>query len=245
MESSQNPKKRWGWLVVVLCAAVLVAALGLWLGDFFHAPLFQGKQDPAVDYGEELARAAEWPVVEGTFVYNEGEEHIILTDEHADRFSEKLAGEELAAVMPDTLPEWAQGEVKARFSEKRELVYVEMELPTTQSDVTVRIKMGEELYAPSYQTIAETHEGKRSKCGNVEYAVYRCTYEAGDGTRFALNATTTINETNILFSAYGKWQLEEQAKKDFEAILESFATYAQGKPDLTVITPKSKPVVTD
>ena len=38
---------------------------------------------------------------------------------------------------------------------------------------------------------------------------------------------------------------EEQAKKDFEAILESFATYAQGKPDLTVITPKSKPVVTD
>lgn len=241
MESSQKPKKHWGWLAVVLCAAVLVAALGLWLGDFFHAPVFQKKWDPAADYAEEQARTADWPVVEGTFVYNEGEEHTILMDEHADRFSEKLAGERLAAVMPDTLPEWAQGEVHARFSEKRELVYVLMELPTTQSDVTVRIKMGDELYAPSYLTIAENYEGKRSKCGDVEYALYRCTYKAGDGTRFMLNATTTINETDILFSVYGNWQLEEQAKEDFEAILESFAEYPQGKPDLTVITAESKP----
>lgn len=244
MESSQPPQKRWGWLAVVLCAAVLVAALGLWLGDFFHAPLFQGKQDPAVDYGEELARAAEWPVVEGTFVYNEGEEYLLLVEEPYGWFSEILKGEELAAVIPDTLPEWAQGEVEARFSEKGELVYVEMELPTTQSDVTVHIRMGNELYALYRHRFPEDYNGRRTQCGEVIYTLSHYRFEASE-TRFSLAATTTINETDILFSAYGNWRLEEQAKKDFEAILESFATYAQGKPDLTVITPKSKPVVTD
>lgn len=180
------------------------------------------------------------------FFYNDGQEVLFLTDEPYGRYSEELNARELAAVLPEEIPDWMDCEAYGRFSKEKELVYVEMELATTIPELNVRVILGENVIGEEwYNGLEYAGKGKPtiSRCKDVEYILYRGQYRAGGGEdRFMFTATTQINGNDILLEMYGNWRLEEQAKVDFEAILKSFATYPEGEPDLTAVVSDSEPV---
>lgn len=76
-----------------------------------------------------------------------------------------------------------------------------------------------------------------SVCEEVEYKVYQ--YESGNTVTLAADAI--INDLYFHFSLDTDKAQLEQAKTDFQGVLECFAHYGEGKPDLSIIVPEAIP----
>jgi len=76
-----------------------------------------------------------------------------------------------------------------------------------------------------------------SVCNGVEYKAYQ--YELGD--TITLSARTKLGDIYFGFAMDTTKAQLEQAKADFQYVLECFAYYEEGKPDLSVIVPEEIP----
>ena len=76
-----------------------------------------------------------------------------------------------------------------------------------------------------------------SVCDGVEYCLYQYAY----GSAATLKAEAVINGLCFDFRLDTTPDAVEQAKLDFQAVLECFASYPDGKPDLSAIVPAQIP----
>lgn len=177
---------------------------------------------------------------QGKFIYNDAQMYDILVDEPYGRYYEELDEAERRAVLPNNMPEWMSCASRAKFEQDGQLVNVDLQVATTNPELDVVVTIGGEILNPlGYWdlTIPQT-----TRCGDVEFTLYRYQYDTPIEDRFMLTATAQINEIDLLFEVYGNLDLETQAKADFEQILLTFASYEKRKPDLSVITSGSEPV---
>ena len=80
-----------------------------------------------------------------------------------------------------------------------------------------------------------------SVCNGLEYRAYQ--YESGNTVE--LSAYTIINDIYFAFAMNVPQDDLEQAKEEFQRVLECFAYYEAGKPDLSIIVPEEIPELTE
>ena len=80
-----------------------------------------------------------------------------------------------------------------------------------------------------------------SVCNGLEYRAYQ--YESGNAVE--LSAYTIINDIYFAFAMNVPQDDLEEAKEDFKRVLECFAYYEAGKPDLSIIVPEEIPKLTE
>jgi len=121
----------------------------------------------------------------------------------------------------------------ARFDNYGNLLDVVMQAATTLPESPVTISLADYSFGFDYVLPEEV----ASVCNGVEYIV--CQYEAGDTV--TLFARTMISGVYFQFAMDVSRSDLEQAKEDFQHVLECFAYYEEGGPDLSVIVPKEIP----
>lgn len=80
-----------------------------------------------------------------------------------------------------------------------------------------------------------------SVCNGLDYRGYQ--YQFGD--KVELSAYTIINDIYFVFAMDVPMENLEQAKEEFQRVLECFAYYEEGKPDLSIIVPEEIPELTE
>lgn len=80
-----------------------------------------------------------------------------------------------------------------------------------------------------------------SVCEGVEYRLYQYAF----GNTVTLGADASFNDLYFTFTLDTTQDQLEQAKMDFQRVLECFAHYEDGKPDLSIITPDEIPQLTE
>ena len=149
-------------------------------------------------------------------------------------FTEPLNETELAALMPGMSYEYMASSGYARFDTYGHLLDIIMQVTTTlpESPVTVGLAdywFGFDCVLPGKEVV--------SVCNGVEYKAYQ--YEFGD--TITLSARTKRGDIYFGFAMDTTKAQLEQAKADFQYVLECFAYYEEGKPDLSVIVPEEIP----
>ena len=149
-------------------------------------------------------------------------------------FTEPLNDTELAALMPSKDLSCSG---YARFDDKGNLLDVVMQATTTLTKSPVTIGLADYYFGFDYVLPEEVV----SVCNEVEYIV--CQYDSGNSVE--LSARAMINDIYIHFAMDVPQDDLEQAKADFQYVLECFAYYEEGKPDLSIIVPEEIPVLTE
>ena len=149
-------------------------------------------------------------------------------------FTEELREAQIAALTPQTLPDDMTCSGYAVFDTRGELLDVVMEV---SGATPVTLSLSDYSFGACYLP----GDAKLSVCGSVEYTV--CQYMAGDTVTLA--AYTNLNGLWIHFRTDTAPARLEQAKADFRRVLECFALYEDGMPDLSAITPEEIPELTD
>jgi len=142
-------------------------------------------------------------------------------------FTEELSEQELAAVLPGKSLDWMNMNGWAGFTGEGELVLVNLQVTTQIPDKNVTVILGDE----GFDCVVRTDQ-VLSKCGDLEYAIYQYTSEDQD---YQLTAYVNIGGVPARFSMIVPERELETAKADFEAVLECFAWYETGQPDLTKV----------
>ena len=150
-------------------------------------------------------------------------------------FSEPLNDAELAALVPNTDLSCSG---YARFDDKGYLLDVVMQAPTTLPESPVNIGLADYFFGFDY-VLSGTEVV--SVCNGVDYRVYQ--YQFGD--KVELSAYTIINDIYFVFAMEVPQTDLEQAKEEFRRVLECFACYEEGKPDLSLIVPEDIPELTE
>lgn len=146
-------------------------------------------------------------------------------------FSEELSGQRLAAVVP----EGTDCSGYAVFDDRGGLLDVILTVHT-QTPVTVTIT--NYVFDSGYLLDGEAVV---SVCGDVQYRLYQYAY----GDRVTLGADAVIGGIYFDFCLESSPEELEQAKADFQTVLESFASYPEGRPDLSAIVPEKIPELTE
>ena len=146
-------------------------------------------------------------------------------------FTEPLNDTELSALQPSKdLPCTGY----ARFDNYGNLLDIEMQTATSLPESPVTIALADYYFGFDYVL----SEGEvLSVCNGLEYKVYQ--YQFGD--RIELSAYAIINDIYFAFAVDVSQDDLEQAKADFQYVLECFAYYEKGKPDLSIITAEEIP----
>ena len=153
-------------------------------------------------------------------------------------FTETLNNTELAALKPDKWLENMTCSGYARFDNYGNLLDIMIAMTTSLTESPVSVALADYYFGFDYVLPGEDVV---SVCNEVEYRVYQ--YQTGNTV--TLSARAIIND--IYFNFYmdtAPAQLE-QAKADFQSILECFAYYEEGKPDLSLIVPEDIPEMTE
>lgn len=148
-------------------------------------------------------------------------------------FTEELDPQELDAVMPDKAYDWMVASGVAGFSGEGELINVQLQITTQDPTVPIHVVFGDDL--DCWVVLSDM---VLSKCGELEYAVYQYTQ---DPETVKLEANVSIGDVPVTFSMIPSVEQLESAKADFEAVLECFAWYEDGKPNLDAVTAKHIP----
>ena len=150
-------------------------------------------------------------------------------------FTEPLNDAELAALMPsEDLP--CSG--YARFDDKGNLLDIEMQTETTLPESPVNIGLADYFFGFDYVLSGAEVV---SVCNGVDYRGYQ--YQFGD--KVELSAYTIINDIYFAFAMDVPMENLEQAKEEFQRVLEYFAYYEEGEPDLSIIVPEEIPELTE
>lgn len=150
-------------------------------------------------------------------------------------FTEELSESEIEAVEPGMRMEWMKYSGYAGFDGEGNLTEVCLSVPISVSHSNISVMISESGIPRDY--VLED-EPVVSVCEKVEYKVYQ--WELGNGN-ILLAADAQINGYFFAFTLNTTAQFLEQAKADFDRVLECFAYYADGKPDLSSITAEAIP----
>jgi len=148
-------------------------------------------------------------------------------------FTKELDIGELAVVLPEKILEGMRCSGTAGFDGEGRIVQVRLQVTTTLSEYPVRVVLGDDL-----SCCIKAASDIVSRCGDVEYAMYR--WNSGDGVT-EYEARTQIEGIPVLFAMLTPDSAAQQAQAAFEAVLECFSWYAPGKPDLSAIAPGQIP----
>lgn len=150
-------------------------------------------------------------------------------------FTESLNDTELTALLPSA-DLTCSG--YARFDDKGNLLDIEMQTETTLPESPVNIGLADYFFGFDYVLSGAEVV---SVCNGVDYRVYQ--YQFGD--KVELSAYTIINDIYFAFAMDVPMENLEQAKEEFQHVLECFAYYEEGKPDLSIIVPEEIPELTE
>lgn len=215
---------KWGAAAACLC---LVLA-----GAFALAPDSAPANTPNPPVNED-------PQIVWTAHYNEADSMV-----SADRryikgyFTEALTQSELAAVQPEKWYNYMTCSGFAGFDGDGNLQDVILSVATTASENTVSITISDHFFAPCYVLPGDPVV---SLCGKVEYKIYQ--YALGDSITLAADAV--IGGHYFHFAVDAEQTNLEQAKADFQRVLECFSCYEEGSPDLVKITAEEIPQLTE
>ena len=150
-------------------------------------------------------------------------------------FTEALTDTELAALMPSADLDCSG---YALFDNYGNLLDIVMQAATTLPESPVTIGLADYYFGFDYVL-----SGKEvvSVCNGVDYRVYQ--YQFGD--KVELSAYTIINDIYFAFAMDVPQDNLEQAKEEFHRVLERFAYYEDGKPELSAIVPEEIPELTE
>ena len=150
-------------------------------------------------------------------------------------FTEPLNDAELSALMP-SVDLTCSG--YARFDDKGNLLDIEMQTETNLPESPVNVGLTDYFFGFDY-VLSGTEVV--SVCNGLDYRVYQ--YQFGD--KVELSAYAIINDIYFAFAMNVPQDDLEQAKEEFQRVLECFAYYEEGKPDLSVIAPEEIPELTE
>ena len=150
-------------------------------------------------------------------------------------FTEPLNDAELAALMPSA-DFTCSG--YARFDDKGNLLDIEMQTETTLPESPVNIGLTDYFFGVDYVLSGAEVV---SVCNGLDYRAYQ--YQSGN--KVELSAYAIINDIYFAFAMSVPQDDLEQAKEEFYRVLECFAYYEEGKPDLSVVVPEEIPELTE
>ena len=153
-------------------------------------------------------------------------------------FTEGLNDADLEALEPGMRFGYMTYSGYAGFDQDGNLLDVIMTVTTSMPDNPVTVSITDYSFGPGYVLPGEEVV---SVCEKVEYKVYQ--YEFGNTVTLAADAI--INDLYFHFSMDTTRGNLEQAKADFQCVLECFAYYEEGKPDLSAIVPEEIPELTE
>ena len=244
VETLRQKKKRPSWMrwnTMAACFCLLVAAV-------VTVPnLFSGTAPTPSDHNDfpvhdssvqtdpnqpEKPRYTEDARIPWTIYFNEVSSMMSANRPyHKGVFTETLGDAELAALMPSAdLP--CSG--YARFDDNGYLLDIVMQIPTTLPESPVTVTLADYYFGFDYVLSGEE---VISVCNGVDYRVYQ--YKLGNTVE--LSAYTIIHDTYFVFAMEVPQADLEQAKEEFRRVLECFACYEEGKPDLSLIVPEEIP----
>ena len=150
-------------------------------------------------------------------------------------FTETLTDAELSALLPSA-DLTCSG--YARFDDKGNLLDIEMQAETTLPESPVAIGLADYFFGFDYVLSGAEVV---SVCNGLDYRAYQ--YQLGN--KFELSAYVIINDIYFAFSMSVPQDDLEQAKEEFQRVLECFAYYEEGEPDLSIIVPEEIPELTE
>lgn len=153
-------------------------------------------------------------------------------------FTEALSAEELAALQPQLRFSYMTCSGYAEFDTYGTLLRVIMRVATTLPERPVTVSVGDYAF-DALDSLRD--EAAVSVCGGVEFRAYQ--YDSGAAVTLAADAV--INDLLFSFSMAAEKSQLERAKADFKDVLECFAYYDAGLPDLTVVTAEEIPELTE
>lgn len=232
---------KWGAMAACLCllvAAVTIAPSLLSSDDdlipvhSFVAPI----PGPPVRFDPNQDRQTDVSRTPWTIHYNEVSSMIAANRAFIKgSFTEPLSDMELAALTPSAALICSG---YARFDDKGNLLDIEMQTETTLPEHPVAIGLADYYFGFDYVLSGEEIV---SVCNGLDYRVYQYTV----GNTIELSAYTIINDIYFAFAMDVPQDDLEQAKEEFHRVLECFAHYDEGKPDLSIIVAEEIPELTE
>ena len=150
-------------------------------------------------------------------------------------FTEDLTDAEMAALLP-SVDLTCSG--YAMFDNYGNLLEVVMQASTVLPESPVTIALADYYFGFDYVLSGGEMV---SVCNGLEYKAYQ--YESGNTVE--LSAYTIINDIYFAFAMSVPQDDLEQAKEEFQRVLECFAYYEEGEPDLSIIVPEEIPELTE
>ena len=226
--------KRWAGLAACFCLILAaVSAMPVLFWETTPPPPIQNdftvqtnpKPPEQTTHPENLAPV--W-----TAIYNESEAMLAMDRVYIQGiFSEELNESQLTAVMPENWPDGMECSGYGVFDNHGNLLDV---IVTVNTAEPVTVTMTNTSFGTCFLLDGEA---EISFCGDVEYRLYEYAYEQ----EVHLGAEAAIGGTYLHFTMDTTPEEEEQAKLEFQKVLECFASYPDGRPDLSVIVPEEIP----
>ena len=226
--------KRWAGLAACFCLilAAVTAMPGLFRGTTPPPPV---QNDFPVQTNPKPPEQTTHPEDLGPVwmaKYNESEAMVAMDRVYIQGiFSEELNESQLTAVMPENWPDGMGCTGYGFFDNHGNLLDV---IVTVNTSEPVTVTMTNASFGTCYLLDGEA---EISVCGEVEYRLYEYAYEQ----EVHLGAEAAIGGTYLHFTIDTTPQEVEQAKLEFQEVLECFASYPDGRPDISVIVPEEIP----
>lgn len=237
----KNKKPVWQRLVPIAACFCLVIAIVLAISGLLpgSVPAVPNVSDPTVQTEPRLSEGTDQS--EGP--WNPWEAHFNKAETILDAarvyipgyFTEELNVAEITVIEPGMRHEWMQYSGYAGFDGNGNLININLAVTTTIPENNISVIISQNGAACDYVL---DDEPVISVCGDVAYKVYQW-HSADDAV--TLVADAAINGYTFAFKLKTFTQNLEQAKEDFTRVLECFAYYADGKPDLSAVTAESIP----
>lgn len=178
------------------------------------------------------AREAPPRQVEGEVHYNEAESWIAQEQPYTP-FAKSLSEEELKQILPAKTVDWMIFSGTAFFGENRDIYYVDLGITASHGKTGITVYLGTDM------TSMTSDDPMISQYGDVAYIVHEDVITVGNYIH--LEAVAKINGETVTFSAYASPETVDQVRQDFENVLACFASYPEGKPDLSAIRLGAEP----
>jgi len=236
----KNKRPEWAkWCAMAACFCLLVTAIAVSPNLFSgNAPTPPYNSDLSIQTSPNLSEGPEYtepPRTPWTVHFNEVSSMLSGNRPyHKGVFTETLNDTELSVLKPGRRFEYMTYSGYARFDNYGNLLDVVMSVTTTMPESPVTVALADYYFGFDYVL---SGADVVSVCNGVDYRVYQ--YKVGNTVE--LSAYTIINDIYFVFSMDIPQDDLKQAKKEFQRVLECFAYYEEGQPDLSVIVPEEIP----
>ena len=232
----KNAWGRWGAMAACFCLiAVAAAAIPRLLSK--DKPSSTDSLDLPIHSGPiEGNASSEGPWSPWTAVFNEPVSVLDASRRYIPGyFTEELSEEELAALEPAL--RWGDMAYSgfAGFDGNGNLIEVFMEITAPHPERKVDLVISQSGRLRCYETEGDP---MISTCEQVDYTVYQW---APADQKILLEADAVIDRYNYNFTMETTPEQSDEAKKDFQLVLECFSRWADGKPDMSAIRADTVP----